>query len=54
MAPPPVTSAGTIAFTGAYLSAMVVAALAFMGLVGGLLILSRRRGQRARHARHAR
>ena len=52
-APPPVTSPSTIAFTGAYLSLMAATALAFMGLGGGLLILSRRRGQQARQARHA-
>jgi LPXTG-motif cell wall-anchored protein len=37
--------AGAIAFTGADVSAMVAAALALLGLGGGLLLISRRRQQ---------
>ncbi len=41
--PPPVVKAATIAFTGADIAGMVTAGLAFLGLGGLLVVLSRRR-----------
>jgi fimbrial isopeptide formation D2 family protein len=50
-APPPVTAPATIAFTGAYISGMVVGGLALLGLGGFLVVGSRRRRTKPKHAK---